>query len=557
MRRAVSLGELKQIIRKMDGRGYGSYKRLLSIAINYGTAELYFTKVQGDPHAPPSIAEVVLPYSTHGLPEELLRSDYSAPLTDFIARELYKATKGIRRKCGSGYSCYIGIPKPGPWILKRSCVEISGKSLILRFYVGLPARGRRVFGPQATTLLIEDIPKVIERIVGVRTRLRELRNHIRNYVDQEYLRKWLYDNGYVGFVGNGSVLPRESSISEKPMKNAVPFKSPKAFEVVVRLPSGRVVRGMGISEGLTVVTGGGYHGKTTLLESLQEGIYNHVAGDGREYVASRKYTVTVKAEDGRIVTHVDISSLVRGLPSGEDTSNFTSLDASGSTSMGASISEVIEAGAEVILIDEDTSATNLLYKDDIMSKLVSDDPIRTLDKQVKDLIKKTGVSVVAVMSASSSFLGVADKVIRMRKYLPEEITNIVKRGGGDGAGAAEYEPPKERVFNGVSGIRKVKSSGYKIVAEYVDGEKFELDLSYYPRVVEKGQVKFIASIIKRVSRVRKPMRIRELIDFINGLVSERSFSAFTDPVPPDLTVVDGFDVVWVLNRFYRAVFTQV
>jgi len=555
--RVVSLSELKQIIRSMDGRGYGSYKRLLNLVVDYGTAELYFTKVQGDPHAPPSIAEVIVPYSTHRLPEELLKPDYLVPFTDFIARELYKVTKSIRRKCGSGNSCYVGIPKPGPWVLKRSCVEISSRNLVLRFYVGLPARGRKVFGSQAITLLLEDIPKIIEHIAGLRSRLGELRNHIRNYVDQEYLRKWLYDSGYVGFISNGSILPRESSISERPMKNAVPFKSPEALEVAVKLPSGSVVRGMGIPKGLTVVTGGGYHGKTTLLEALQEGIYNHVAGDGREYVVSRRYTVLVRAEDGRIVSHVDISSLISMLPSGEDTSDFISLDASGSTSMAASISEVIEAGAEVILIDEDTSATNLLYKDDVMSKLIPDDPIRTLDMQVRDLIRKTGISVVAVMSASSSFLSVADKVIRMRRYLPEEILNLKTGDGGVNVRSKEYRPPKERLFYGISDIRKVKSSGYKIVTEYVDGERFELDLSYYPRIVEKGQVKFITFIIRKISRIKKPMRVRELVDFINSLISKRSFSAFADPVPPDLTVVDGFDVVWVLNRFYKALFTQV
>ncbi len=557
MRDTISLSELKRLIRSIDGRGYGAYKRLKGLVVSYEIAKLRFTKVQGDPHAPPSIAEVVIPFRTHKLPEDLLKPEYMTPLTDFIARELYKITRSIRRKCGSGYSCYVGVPQPGPWILRRSCAEFEGRDLILRFYVGLPARGRRVLGSQAVALLLEGIPKVIKHVVRLRARASEIRDHIMNYIDQEYMRKWLYEREYVAFVGNGSILPRESSISEKPMKGAVPFKSPEALEEAIELPSGKVVKGMALPEGLTVVTGGGYHGKTTLLEAVQEGIYDHVAGDGREFVVSRKYTVLVKAEDGRIVSHVDISSFISRLPSGEDTADYVSLDASGSTSMAASISEAIEVGAEVLLIDEDTSATNLLYKDEVMSELIPDDPIKTLDSQVRDLIRKTGVSVVAVMSASSSFLGIADKVIRMRRYLPEDITHLARdRGRYSSSQQASYRQPKWRIFRGIEGLKKLKSSGYKLVAEYANGERFELDLSYYPRIVEKGQVKFIACIMKKLRSLRNPMSVRELVSYINNLISEEGFSAFVEPVPPDLTEADGFDVVWVLNRFYRALFTQ-
>ena len=557
MRDTISLSELKRLIRSIDGRGYGAYKRLKGLVVSYEIAKLRFTKVQGDPHAPPSIAEVVIPFRTHKLPEDLLKPEYMTPLTDFIARELYKITRSIRRKCGSGYSCYVGVPQPGPWILRRSCAEFEGRDLILRFYVGLPARGRRVLGSQAVALLLEGIPKVIKHVVRLRARASEIRDHIMNYIDQEYMRKWLYERRYVAFVGNGSILPRESSISEKPMRGAVPFKSPEALEEAIELPSGRVVKGMALPEGLTVVTGGGYHGKTTLLEAIQEGIYDHVAGDGREFVVSRKYTVLVKAEDGRIVSHVDISSFISRLPSGEDTADYVSLDASGSTSMAASISEAIEVGAEVLLIDEDTSATNLLYKDEVMSELIPDDPIKTLDSQVRDLIRKTGVSVVAVMSASSSFLGIADKVIRMRRYLPEDITHLARdRGRYSSSQQASYRQPKWRIFRGIEGLKKLKSSGYKLVAEYANGERFELDLSYYPRIVEKGQVKFIACIMKKLRSLRNPMSVRELVSYINNLISEEGFSAFVEPVPPDLTEADGFDVVWVLNRFYRALFTQ-
>ena len=356
------------------------------------------------------------------------------------------------------------------------------------------------------------------------------------------------------FIADGSILPRESSLSEKPMKNATPFKSPRTLRVTVRLPSGKQITGMAMPRGIIVITGGGYHGKTTLLKAIQDGIYNHIRGDGREYVVSRKYAVVVKAEDGRIVSNVDISSFVNNLPTGEDTSRYSSLNSSGSTSMAASINEAIEASAEVILIDEDTSATNLLFKDEIMRKVITKEPIRPLNLQIRDLVNKTKVGMVIITSASSSFLDIADKVILMENYVPKDITIYVRKYVTPKI-ELRYRLPRNRLFHGVRGLRKISSKGYKIVAEYSDGVRFELDLAYYPRIVEESQVKFISCIIRRLAHLRKPMSIPKLINYINKLVNDKGFSAFTYPVPPDLTSTDGFDVLWVLNRLYNAVFT--
>ena len=547
--RIISSYELKSILHRMDGKRYNFYKKLRDFIIDYGIAKVHFTKIQGDPYAPPSILEMVISSKAHSFPYEFFRSE--VPFTDYLARELFRVTRKFSRKCGSGYSGYIGVPKPCPRILKRSCVETRDREIILRIYVGLPARGRRILGDQAKKLLLDYIPKIMNSIIGLNGREEEIREHIDHYLDQEYLREWLYENDYAFFAADNSILPRESSLSEKPLRNAVPFKSPETLRVQVKLPSGKVVSGMAVPVGVVVVTGGGYHGKTTLLEAIQEGIYNHIKGDGREYVVSRKYTVMVRAEDGRIVTNVDISSFIINPPGHTDTSKFSSLDASGSTSMAASINEVIEAGAELLLIDEDTSATNLLFKDRVMEEIIVKEPIRPLCLQVKSLVEKTGIGIVVVASASSSFLGSANKVILMEDYVPKDITSKVKKMTNT-VRELEYKLPRNRVFHGIRGLRKVKAKGYKIVAEYNDGTVFELDLAYYPRIVEKGQVKFIAQIVKKLSRPRKPLPIPRLVDYINRLIGEKGFKAFVDLIPPDLTMVDGFDVVWVLNRLYNS-----
>jgi len=555
----ISKSQLNDILQKIDGRRYSAYKRLRSIVIDYVYAKAVFTRVQSDPHAPPSILEITIPAQVHKLPKYLFKSEHIVPFTDYIARVLYRSATRFSRKRGSGFSGYIGIPKPSPRILRRSCVDVEKNNIILRSYIGLPARGRRILGEQAKAMLLNDVPELIKTIVMLHKKLGEIESHIRNYLDQEYLREWLYKNNYLFFIGDNSILPRESSISDKPMRNAIPFKSPRELRVMVKLPSGRTITGMAVPKGLIMITGGGYHGKTTLLNSIQEGIYNHVKGDGRELVVSRKHTILVRAEDGRIISHVDISTFISKLPTHSVTYDFVSLDASGSTSMAASINEAIEAGAEILLIDEDTSATNLLYKDEVMNEIVKEEPIRPLCLQVKNMIEKTNVGVVIIASASSSFISIADEIILMENFLPIDITVKAKKQAekrGILPQQLTYNPPRERVFHGIRGLRKVKSSGFKIITEYDNGLRFELDLTYYPRIVEKGQVKLITHIIKKLKSLKRPMSVRELIRHVNELIRKDGFSAFVKPVLPDLTVVDGFDVVWVLNRLFNSSFTQ-
>lgn len=563
-RELMSEEEFKSMLVRMSGSGYGTYKRLYSVAVKFREGfTLTVTKVQGDPHAPPSVVEVRVPNQVHRFPHHLLRKPNVVPFTDYLTRVLHRVTRSLRRKCGLGNSCYLGIPKPSPRILPRSSVEVNANdhSLIVRFFAGLPARGRRVEGREAAKLLTRDARAIIQALLRVREdSMREVEDHVRNYVRQEELREWLVREGYAFFVGDGSILPRRTSFSEEPMPNATPFKSPPEFRVRVRLPCGDVVEGMAIKCGVTVITGGAYHGKTTLLEAIQEGIYDHVAGDGRELVVSRRGTVLVKAEDGRVVHHVDISSFIRNLPSGTRTDDFSSLDASGSTSMAASINEAVEAGAEVMLLDEDTSATNLLYKDVFMSKLLSDDPIRTLSSQVRSLVDVTGTSVVAVASATSTLLGEADNALLMRKYVPRDATREAREAREHSSTLrTKYSPPRPRAYAGVKGLVKVKATSFKIVAEYGDGLRFELSLRDNPRIVEEGQVRLIAHAVSKLARMRDPIPVRDLVKRINESLEREGFRAFAPAthVPPDLTWVDGLDIVWVLNRLPRAVFKQV
>jgi len=459
------------------------------------------------------------------------------PFTDYLARKLYSSLAKVSERVGSGNSGYLGIPKLSNCILRRSSVDVKGRKLVLRFFVGLPAKGRRILGKEAEKIVYEKIPKVVRSILE--TREEDIREQIELYEDQEFLRRWIRDNRIVSFIAEGSVLPRESSFSEKPLKTGKPFRFEKS--VTVSLPSGRKVKGLAIPEGLTVITGGGYHGKTTILNSIQRGIYNHVKGDGRELVISRD-CVLVFAENGRIVNSVDVSSFISNLPTGERTDRFSTLNASGSTSMAASIIEAIELGVEVILIDEDTSATNLLYKDEIMERLVRKDPIRQLCYQVRDIIEKTGTSFVIISGASSVFLPLADKIFLVENYEPREVETVCNDAE---RGVNNFKYPRRREFRGVDGLRKVKAKGYRISIDLERG-KFELDLSSNPRIVEEGQVRLIARALKKFKAFRGD--VKSVVESFNAALKEKGFEFFSNPVTPDLTEVDGKDFVWVLNR---------
>ncbi|MCD6488752.1 MAG: ABC-ATPase domain-containing protein [Desulfurococcales archaeon] len=554
----VDTHELEKLLYRIDGRSYGGYKQLYRIMIDYDLARGVFTKIQGDPYAKPSILELHIPWRKHGFPDEFFKPEHIIPFTDYIARYVAKVTRRLRRRCGSGNSCYIGIPTPGPCILKRSCVETRGETILIRLFIGLPASGRRILGDQARYVLIDAIRSLLLSVIDLNKRVTDIARHIVCYLEQEAIRKWLKKNDYLFFVVNNSILPRESSISYKPKKDAVKFRSPKTLEKTIFLPSGRRVTGMAIPKGVIVITGGGYHGKTTLLKALQEGIYNHIRGDGREYVVSRDKTIIVEAENGRLVWSVDISSFIKGLEEA-DTSNYTSLNASGTTSMAASLTEAIELGAEAILIDEDTSATNLLFKDRVMEKIIHSDPIVPLSSQARSIVEKTGAGLVIVSSASSAFLDKADHVVLMRKYVPFEITDEVKKINSNyyGSTSIDYNPPsKKRYFYGIRGLKKIRAKGYRLLADYINGETFELDLSKYNRIVEKTQVRFLAYIIRRIAYMGKPIEVNELAKHVDDVINKKGFEAFAKPVTPDLAMVTGFDVVWVLNRFYNSIFRQ-
>ena len=318
---------------------------------------------------------------------------------------------------------------PGQVVLAQSAVQLDVDGVLeVRFTVGLPARGRRIDGPGAVGLLTERVPDLVSStLLNGAYDPDAVERCAATNEDADYLRSTLSARGLVAFIADGSSLPRRSGIDDQPLdpEEAIAFLSPDSMRVRIETPNRGPVTGMGIPEGLTLIVGGGFHGKSTLLRAIQSGVWNHEPDDGRSLVVTRDDAVKVRAEDGRSVVGVDISPFITDLPGGKATTAFSSPNASGSTSQAAAIVEALECGSRLLLVDEDTSATNFMIRDHRMQELIpsSGEPITPFLDRVEELRDDHGVSTVLVLGGSGDYLDAADLVLRMDGYRPYDITN--------------------------------------------------------------------------------------------------------------------------------------
>lgn len=414
---------LVKIFKKIDGKGYKAYKDIEG-SYDLGGFTLFIDHVQRDPFARPSLMRVVM--DGKSFPHEIIdNKEKRIAVSDYIAR---KFSDSIRKhfKGRTGGKSGVHVDSGGQEILERSAVNIKPGKLEVRFSVGLPARGRRVMGREASKIITEILPLLVrDACIYENLNASKLTQQVNLHTDINFLREKLDNMGLVAFIGNGSILPRESGVSDKPLKNAVPFKSPKSLIVTIETPNNGLVMGMGIPKGVTLIVGGGYHGKSTLLQAIERGVYNHLYGDGREWAVTDPTAVKIRAEDGRRIENVDISSFIHNPPMDKNTREFVTENASGSTSQAANIVEAIEIGTTLLLFDEDTSATNFMIRDERMQRLVVKDkePITPFIDRVKELYKDHGVSTLLVMGGSGDYFEVSDTVIMMDNYLPKNVTN--------------------------------------------------------------------------------------------------------------------------------------
>ncbi len=425
--------DLERLLRRVDGRGYKAYKDLEG-AWDWGDFVLHVDHVQSDPYAAPTRVRVTLEPAVAKLPPTAYRGrERTLGTAAYLARAFAEAARETSRSRGTGRSGEIRMEHPGQKTLPQTALLVSEVGGVeARFTVGLPARGRRADGAQAVELLLEDLPTLVRRtLLADAHDLSEIERHAAANEDATALREALAERGLVAFVADGAGLPRRSGIDDRPLPESetVPFRAPESMRVEIELPNRGRTTGMGVWPGVTLVVGGGFHGKSTLLRSLEAGVFNHRPGDGRELVVTREDAVKIRAEDGRSVAGVDISGFIDGLPFGRDTHRFSSPNASGSTSQAAAIVEALEAGSRLFLVDEDTSATNFMIRDRRMQLLVPPErePITPFVDRVRALHDQAGVSCVLVIGGSGDYLDVADHVVRMSDYAPEDVTEEARR----------------------------------------------------------------------------------------------------------------------------------
>lgn len=498
--------DLRRHLLRIDGRGYKAYKDIKG-TYAYPFFTLQIDHVQGDPYAEPSKLRVHVPHKTAAYPPDAYISrSRRIGLCSYLTEQFSRLARSKSVKRGTGKSGYIQIDAPGQEILDRTSVLFTGDNVEARFKVGLPAAGRRILGRDAATMLCDDLPVIVEgSLLYGNNDPHELKRFVEVSEDADFLRDELTQRGLVAFVGDGSILPRRSGIDDRPLEEGVvvPFESPESLKVKINLPNKGEITGMGIPSGVTLIVGGGFHGKSTLLRAIELGIYNHKPGDGREFVVSVPSAVKIRSEDGRGVAGVDISPFISNLPYGQDTKFFSTDNASGSTSQAANIIEALEIGARMLLIDEDRAATNFMIRDHRMQELVSKEkePITPFIDKVKQIHEEQGVSTILVIGGSGDYFDVADTVIGMEDYIPHDLTKEAgeialkyraerRTEGGDRFGEITERIPLPRSINPSKGRREVsiKIHGLQTIAFGVE----TIDLGAVEQLVDRSQTRAIA-----------------------------------------------------------------
>lgn len=555
---------LRQLLLRLDQRSYKAYQELGDRYLFPGF-RLQIDRVQGDPFAAPSQCRVIVPQMLAGFPPETYGSrTREIALRDFLARGFDRALRSHSRCRGSGNSGRIAIAAPGQTILESTAVLINATQLEVRFVVGLPAEGRRIAGAEAIALFCEDLPQVVAQSLSYSALdPQALQQHLETAEDADWLRQQLPLHGLVAFVADGAILPRRSGVDQRPLEaGVIPFSAPASLRLELTCPNRGRITGMGIPQGITLIVGGGYHGKSTLLQALERGVYNHLPGDGREAVVTDAAAVKIRAEEGRRIAGVDISPLIQELPLGRSTSNFWTANASGSTSQAANLLEALEVGARVLLIDEDTAATNLMIRDRRMQALIakSREPITPLIDKVRLLYADYGVSTILVMGGSGDYFEVADTVIAMTEFRPQEVTAQAKAiarqfpTGRVGEGGQTFGPLRQRIPLPTSFAAAAAPNRVKWKVRDLDSlslARQDIDLSAVEQLVDPGQLRAIATAILYLQQhgFDGQRSLAEILESLMAQIQAQGWTCLTPFPQGDLVACRRFELAAAINRW--------
>ena len=558
---------LRNKLKSIDGRDYGACQLLKG---EYDFSEgfkLVIHQIPKDPYAPPhtGIYRVIVDRNDDRIVDFKAETKIQEiAFTDFLARYFFNAckriSKGIR---GTGYSGIITIDQPGQSILERNSVVITDETIEVRCFLGLPARGRKINSQVAEEMLLSELPEIVDSsLFKENIDPDALSKHIEAAVDAEYLRGQLDSLDLVAFIANNALLPRKSGTSDKPMSEteAIPFVAPSSLTIEIDLPHAGQVKGMGIPKGITLITGGGYHGKSTLLNTLEAGIYNHVYGDGREQCVATAQTAKIRAYSGRHVVKTDISPFIKNLPFQKDTTSFSTANASGSTSQAVNIMEAVEAGAEVLLMDEDTCATNFMIRDSKMQQLIKkeDEPITTFIDKVKQLYLEKNISTVLVLGGVGDYFDVSDQVIQMMNYEPFDVTSQAHEIADMFPGKREVEDKaypfhvRERLPRPESIVPLNKYGKFSVNAKEVHRihfGKYDIDLTDLEQLMELSQTKALGYALEYSKKYMDGQNtLRKVVDHVMKDIEVHGIDIISNRISGHFAWFRGLELAFTLNR---------
>ncbi|MEG4089284.1 ABC-ATPase domain-containing protein [Microcoleus sp. Pol12B4] len=564
---------LQRHLLQLDNRGYKAYKDIQG-SYDFSEFRLIIDYVQGDPFASASKFRVIVPPNIAQIPCQLFNSRCrEIALRDYLTRQFDKAAHSISSKRGTGKSGLIAVTGFGQEVLERTSAFIISSNtsdiedlggVELRFAVGLPAGGRSILGRQAAEMLCEDIPQIVSNSLKYsHLNAAECRHHVETVEDADWLQQQLAENGLVAFVADGSILPRRTGVDDRPLlNNAVAFQSPPSLKVEFNCPNLGLISGMGIPTGITLIVGGGYHGKSTLLRAIELGVYNRIPGDGREFVVANPAAVKIRAEDGRSVAGVDISPFINHLPQGRDTVQFYTKNASGSTSQAANIIEALEVGRiPVLLVDEDTAATNFMIRDRRMQELIAKDkePITPFIDKVRQLYTDYGVSTILVMGGSGDYFDVADTVISIDNFQAYNVTEKAKKiaknysisradEGGENFGEITQRMPIPASLDPSRGRRYVRVK-VRDVDELAFGTD-DIDLGAIEQIVDSGQLRAIAAamVYAKQQYMDGKRTLSEIIDLVMADIEAEGMDILSPFPEGDFAMFRRFELAAAINR---------
>lgn len=561
-----SFESLKPKLAAIDGKDYAAYQSLTG-AWQFSAFELLIDKIPKDPYAPPhsGVYRVRVALDKAKLDGNLFSDRIrQIALRDYLARSFFRQCKKIGKgRRGTGASGLITIARPGQEILERSSVVIGEGYIEARFFIGLPASGRSIKAKMAESMLADELPKIVEKsLFAENLDLQELDRHIETAIDSEFIRDSLDSKGLIAFVADGAILPRASGVDPKPLDtpSVVKFVAPKSLRTTFEAPNAGVITGMGIPKGVSLIVGGGFHGKSTLLGAIELGVYNHIPGDGRQYCVSVAETAKIRASNGRSVVDTDISAFINDIPSRGSTASFSTANASGSTSQAAFIAESVEVGAKTLVMDEDTCATNFMFRDKRMQELVAteDEPITTFVDRVRLLYEKFGISTILVMGGSGDYFDVADCVIQMKNFNPSDVTKeareVAKKisTGRAEEGGPLFVKPKARAPLGRWIDPKNEYGHFRISApeqsKLIFG-KIKVDLSDVEQIVDSAQLNAIG---RAILHAKKYMDGETEFENIIGKTVEdigvKGLDLLDSNLTGDLAQFRGLELAATINR---------